>query len=521
MTGPTPGPADTEGVGVFPTVDDFRVMAEHTETGILVHEAVSKNIRWANPAACAMFGFTVEELRPLKAHHMSAQEKQYRRQHGVAWLQEAVDHGLARRIWKYRSKDGRDFLADIVAKLVHFAEGPMVLVQFRNIEAEMELQQELVRTTDYLTRIMTHASTGILLLGDDGRITDAARFVCDAIGRRPDELIGRRLEDIGRLTRVDRTEHIVREPEIHEPPEDLMLRVERPDGTIRWLSAMRESIDHDGISSTAVMMRDITSRIELQRENALQEAHLQYLARYNAMGDMAMTLAHELGQPLAAATNFLSGLESRLDAGAVDRSAVRYALTKARRQLDRTAEIVASVRRYVQRIESHAEPVDLNEILAESLYFCSLRAADKGIELTSEVAGEALPLKGEHILIGQVIINFCSNAIDEAALDCSTAKRVHVRSFADGDWVCASVTDWGRGLTTVQRGSAQGPMPTTTNRLQLNAFSSKQDGAGIGLVLSQRIVERHQGDVLVEENEPAGTIITVRLPRATVEVADD
>lgn len=500
---------------MFPTADDFRIMAEHTQTGILVHEAVSKNIRWANPAACAMFGFTLEELRPLKAHHMSAQEKQYRRQHGVAWLQEAVDHGQARRIWKYRSKDGRDFLADILATLVHFNEGPMVLVQFRNIDSEVELQQELVRTTDYLTRIMTHASTGVVLLGDDGRITDAARFVCEVMGLRPDELIGRKLEELGRLTSQVNQDQTVTPSGLNEPPDDLMLRVERPDGSIRWLSAMRESIDHDGISSTAVMMRDITARVELQRENALQEAHLQYLARYNAMGDMAMTLAHELGQPLAAATNFLSGLQSRLDAGVVDRSAIRYALTKSRRQLDRTAEIVASVRRYVQRIESNAGPVDLNEILAESLYFCSLRAAEKGIELTSDFSAEPLPLTGEHILIGQVVINFCSNAIDEAALDCSAAKRVHVRSFADGDWVCASVTDWGRGLATVQRGSAHGPMPTTTSRLQLNAFSSKQDGAGIGLVLSQRIVERHQGEVLVEGNDPGGTVITVRLPRAT------
>lgn len=500
---------------MIPTASDFRVMALHTETGILIHDAESKTIRWANPAACEMFGFTLEELRPLKAHHMSAQEKDYRRHLGIAWLQEAVDHGQARRWWKYRAKDGRDFLADAVASLVQFDSGPMIMVQFRNIDEEVELQQELVRTTDYLARIMTHASTGILLLGDDGRITDAARFVCDIIGRRPEDLIGQRLEDLGTLSRIDRREVGPAScwPE-HGPPQDLLLHIERPDGTTRWLAAMQETIDHDGISSTTVMVRDITARMELQRENDLQQAHLQYLARYNAMGDMAMTLAHELGQPLAAATNFLSGLTSRLDAGEVDPSAVRYAIDKARRQLDRTAEIVASVRRYVQRIESNAAPVDLNEILAESLYFCELRAADKRIELTSDLAEEPLPLTGEHILIGQVIINFCSNAIDEAALSGASARRVHVRSYADGDWVCASVTDWGRGLTTVQRGSTLGPVPTTTSRLQLNAFSSKQDGAGIGLVLSQRIVERHQGEVVVEDNRPTGTVITVRLPRA-------
>lgn len=504
---------------MFPTPQDFRSMAMVTETGILLHEAETKNIRWANPAACAMFGFTLAELRPLKAHHMSAQEKQYRREVGVAWLQEAVDTGQSRRFWKYRSKKGEDFLTDAFARLVHLDEGPMVMVQFRNISHEVALQQELSRTSDYLSRIMEHASTGILLLDDDLRIVDASRVVRKLLDRSLEELLDKRVEDLGVVTSGDGRDLSVTgsdpdAPEPGDPPVDLRLEVRRRDGSVTWLSGMLERVPHDGISSNMLMFRDITQRVEMQRENDMQQAHLQYLARYNAMGDMAMTLAHEIGQPLAAATNYLSGLQSRLESGRNDPGDLRYGLTKARRQLDRTAEIVASVRRYVARIESTAAPEDLNAIVRESLYFCELRAADKGIEMSADLSADPLPITGEHILIGQVVINFCSNAIDEAALASATAKRVDVRSFADGDWMCVAVTDWGRGLVRAQAGSARGLVATTASRLQLDAFSSKQDGAGIGLVLSQRIVERHQGDVLVQDNEPNGTVITLRLPRA-------
>ncbi|OYO12403.1 PAS domain-containing sensor histidine kinase [Enemella evansiae] len=498
---------------MFPTGMDFREMALHTTHGILIHEAASKNILWANPAACRMFGFTLEELRPLKAHHMSSPERQYRREVGVAWLQDAVNHGESRKRWKYRSKDGRNFLTDAVATLVRFADGPVVMVQFRGIAEEVAREAELMRTTDYLSRIMAHASAGILLLDDDGRVLDSSPFVSELFGRTPDQLVGRPLEALARVSAANGGG----QPAPGEPgrPAEWQLEV-AVHGATRWLSAQVESVEHDGIVSRMVAVRDITSRVEMQRENAHQQAHLQYLARYNAMGDMAMTIAHELGQPLAAASNFLSGVLSRLGTGRLSETDIRYGVQRALRQLTRTADIVASVKRYVQRIESPSARHDLNAIMAESLYFVGLRAADRGIAVESEYAEEELPITGEQILIGQVIINYCFNAIDEAALTGTRDKRILVRSFADGDWVGCSVLDWGRGLDQVcqEHGAEEGEAEASGNRQLVNAFSSKQDGSGIGLVLSERIVERHAGEVLVSDNDPSGTVITLRLPRA-------
>ena len=117
---------------MFPTRRDFEQMCLHSGMGILIHEASSKNILWANPSACRMFGFTLEELKPLKAHHMSAQERQYRRELGVAWLQAAVIYGSSRKQWKYRTKDGTDFLTDCRATLVEFEDCLAVMVEFRS-----------------------------------------------------------------------------------------------------------------------------------------------------------------------------------------------------------------------------------------------------------------------------------------------------------------------------------------------------------------------------------------------------
>lgn len=490
---------------MLPTDSCLREMVSLTETGILLHDAETKTIRWANQAACDMFGFTLAELKPLKAHHMSSSEMQYRREVGVAWLQEAVERGHSRMAWKYRSKNGRTFLADARASLIGGGDRPLIMVEFRNIDEVVELKEALNRTSDYLSRIMVHASAGIFLLADDLSVVDASRFVCQLLGREVSDLVGQHLSDLATITDPTSGAYVdLVDIESRTAPTELRLKVATPNGRL-WLSGHLEDVVHDGISSRIMVVRDITSRVEMQEEYDFQEANLQYLARYNAMGDMAMTIAHELGQPLAAAQNFLTGIASRLKAGQLNEREVTYGLEKALRQLNRTSDIVVSVKRYVQRIESPGGPQDLNAILADSLYFVKLRAGDFDIQLDSQFSGEILPTMGEHILIGQMIINYCFNAIDELKHPENLNKRLLIRSFSDGPWVGCSIADWGRGL----------PEAILNDRSLLTAFSGKADGHGIGLVLSESIVERHGGEVSFERNEPTGTIVTVRLPRRT------
>ena len=50
------------------------------------------------------------------------------------------------------------------------------------------------------------------------------------------------------------------------------------------------------------------------------------------------------------------------------------------------------------------------------------------------------------------------------------------------------------------------------DRLALGAFSSKEDGSGIGLIISEQIAQRHGGSIQFTPNEPQGTIATLTLP---------
>ncbi|MEE4021947.1 PAS domain S-box protein [Gordonia sp. PKS22-38] len=488
---------------MFPARRDFEQMILNTGTGILIHEAASKNILWANPAACRMFGFTLEELKPLKAHHMSAQERQYRREVGVAWLQSAVVHGSSRKQWKYRTKDGVDFLTDARATLVRCEDGPVVMVEFRNISDEVELQEELTWVSESLQRIMTHTAAGLVILDDDNCIDDISPLAARLFGRTPAELSGVHLEDLGKCEPRLTSDHVVERLAAGAGSVSILQEIGKDDGTTSWLAGELEIVAHDGIRSRVLTMRDVTDRVEWERRHAYQEANLQYLSRYHAMGDMAMILAHELGQPLAASTNYLSGLKSRLAAETVDARSLSYGIDQIERQLKRAGEIVTSVRRYVRRIESTAVLMDLNETIEESLYFVRLRAAEQGVRVFAEIPERDLYVHGESVLIGQVIINLCVNAIEEIVRPTTEVKELAIETGQADGHVFVSIRDQGRGMGTAP-----------TNRLTSGAFSAKQDGAGIGLIISEHIVERHGGSIEYLPNDPRGTEVRLVLPLA-------
>jgi len=86
---------------------DYERLVESLRYCVLVHDAATKDILWANRAASELLEFTVEELKPLKAPDMSSPAKRYRRSVGRRWLQEAVDNGAAVIEWAYRAKSGR------------------------------------------------------------------------------------------------------------------------------------------------------------------------------------------------------------------------------------------------------------------------------------------------------------------------------------------------------------------------------------------------------------------------------
>ncbi|MDA3627408.1 ATP-binding protein [Saccharopolyspora sp. WRP15-2] len=475
------------------TAQDFVAMVHATRMCVLLHDAATKDILWANPAACEMLGWSVDELRPLKANHMSSSAQQYDRVIGRAWLQEAVEKGASRIEWHYRAKSGRVIPTDAIALRVELARGPAVMVQFRDIEREQEVERELRLTTSWVDALAHHTSTIALMLDCTGTIRFATNTALPLIGARPGEPIGlltdhARLRMLGRLSTWD--EVLART----DPVTSVQLEIPgRPDPV--YLEGSLERLQEADGDALLMILHDVSERVHGQVRREREMHRENYHARYTAMGDMAMAIAHELGQPLAAAGNFLAGARAAAQAD----SRVGYGIDNAVRQIDRASTIVSSVRAFVGHLEHVQQVADLNDILEECLYFVRLRADPAGVEVRVQRSPEPVPVRCERVLTGQVVLNLCFNAIDEMAVCAPDRRQLTVTTRIDGGTGVLTVDDLGRGLP-------RDPFEQT--------FTDKEHGSGIGLALSYRIITRQHGTIWSEQRDSGGSRFGFTLPLA-------
>ena len=488
----------------FPSPSDFARLVQSLTHCILIHDAATKDILWANQAACDMLGFTLSELKPLKAPDMSSADPRFQRSAGVQWLQDAADHGTSRTEWMYRSKSGRDFLTEAIAVRVDLADRPIVMVQFRDIEKEESLKSDLQRTEGRLQAFLSHMAEGILVMDAESVVSYASSSASDQLGLSTAELVGTRFLELCSAGSKQELEKALVTPRPDGSSTSIRLELSRPDKTTVWVGASCQhlELEHD-LKGTLVLLHDITDQVAAEEQHRRDLEHLNYLGRYNAMGDMAMAIAHELGQPLAAATNFVDGVSRRLHNPDTAVQDLEYGLENARKQINRANQIVSSLRAFVVQLEQSEQIVDLNEIVEDCLYFIQLRGQQHETEIQVVKSDTPIWIRCEKILTGQVILNLCHNAIDEMSTWPRRERHVTITTYATAESGVFRVADRGKGIAHIPDG-----------RIFDGVFTSKATGSGIGLALSHRIITRQHGRLWAEENESRGASFTFELPLA-------
>jgi PAS domain S-box-containing protein len=486
----------------LPTADDFYKLIEAMPLCIILHDAQTKEILWANSAALTALGFTLEELTPLKAPDMTSDAPQYRRSVGLRWLEGAARTGQRAIEWCYRSKHGVEILSEAVATLVHLHGRDVLMVQFRDISKEEKVKRDLKRFESRLKAFMQDLAEGVAVLGPEGDI----RFISDSglqllASGEQDLLAQNFLAWCDEPSRQRLLPHLSRaNPE--PAPFTVHYHLQRRDGEWRWHHATCRYIEiEDDLVGHLLLFRDVTEQVHAEEARRVSEQKLEYLARYNAMGEMAVAIAHELSQPLAATCNFIEGAVIRLGNSESADQGVAWGLQNAMRQIEHASLIIKSVREYVVKLEQSEEVVDLNELLRETQYFISLRADPSLVRVEIVAYPKPLLVSCEKVLIGQVILNLAFNAIEEMA-DLPADRRVlRIHTSIGKDVALVSIEDCGRGI----QAQAQ-------KKLFDGFFSSKVSGNGIGLALCKNIIGRHRGDIWAQNLQPCGAVFTFTLP---------
>ena len=226
-------------------------------------------------------------------------------------------------------------------------------------------------------------------------------------------------------------------------------------------------------------------------------------AKLAAVGEMTSGIAHELKIPLAGISTILSGVElAKQLHQEIDMDAT---CSRVNLLVQRCSAIIDHMRNYSRRTEeTHSQTQIINQLLKNTLLLVEPQLKRIGGKLKLNLGHDLPFVVGNDIQLEQVFINLCNNACD--AMEQSEERILTIQSMAVGDEVLVRVIDTGTGMR-----------PEVQERIFESFFTTKSSakGTGLGMSISQNIVEQHKGQIRFNSELGRGTTFEIYLPVAS------
>lgn len=233
---------------------------------------------------------------------------------------------------------------------------------------------------------------------------------------------------------------------------------------------------------------------ELRRMVEQSRLQLVQTEKLAATGRLAASLAHEINNPLQAIHNSLQLMLSfQLKA-----DEQKEYLQIADEEIERLMGLVSSILEFARPPRREIQPTNLNDVVERVLALAGKYLQHRRIALKRDLATDLPPIMGASDELEQVFINLVLNAVD--AMPEGGTLRV-------SSWVAED-----RRLAVAFSDIGQGIPPEHLDHIFEPFFSTRQDGTGLGLTVSQNVVEHHGGEITVQSVLGEGTTFTVWLP---------
>jgi two-component system sensor kinase FixL len=279
------------------------------------------------------------------------------------------------------------------------------------------------------------------------------------------------------------------------------------DGAERWIGAQaRMSPDMNG--SPVRMLGaaiDITARKKAEQETQELRQNLAHSGRVTLLGQLASALAHELGQPLGAILRNAEAADLILREEPPDLEELRAIVTDIRLDDHRASDVITRLRSLLKKGELELQPVQMAGVIAEVVALVKADAAERGVKVEVTAAPDLPDVRGDRVHLQQVLLNLIINAMDALRESKVGERRITITaaSTADGK-VMVSVSDSGPGIEEEKLGKLFEPF-----------FTTKSTGMGLGLAISQNLIEAHHGKLRAENLPEGGAVFHFTVPGVT------
>jgi len=241
------------------------------------------------------------------------------------------------------------------------------------------------------------------------------------------------------------------------------------------------------------------SLLEMHRALAESQAQVVQSSKLAAVGRLAAGVAHELNSPLGAV---LLGLEAGLETLVSHPDTAIRKLETAHKAAVRARSIIQKLLLYSRASQGEQRPLSLNTVVEDVLELLGEQMEKDGIEICSNLV-DVPQVMGDQSELHQVVTNLVLNARDAVIAEGPHLRELRIRTCPRDCWVIVEVEDFGGGIP-----------PQIQERIFDPFFTTKPvgKGTGLGLSVSQQIMTKHGGSLLVHSAPGESTVFTMQLP---------
>jgi PAS domain S-box-containing protein len=486
----------------------WRKVFEHAPTGIAM-VGTDRRLFAANPACQRMLGYDESELRQMTAADFSFEDEQELTRSIHARLLNGEEQRV-RLEKRYRRSNGEIIWGDASLFRVPATENTPAFVTAMVVDiTERKRAEEALRVSEARWRsIFEHSVVGIGTTDRERRYLSANPALQRMLGYNEEELRGLTLADVTHPDDRDATDRgLTAVWEGRQESYHIEKRMIRKDGgviSVNTTGAPVPATESDPAFLPAIVV-NVTEQKRAEEALRVSRAELARVSRLTTMGELTASIAHEVNQPLAAIVASGNACRRWLASDRLNLDRARDSIDRIIRDSHRASEIITRIRSMTRKAPPPQLPVDLNDVIADTLSFARGELLAKGISVRSARL-EGLPsITGDSVQLQQVVLNLVMNAVEAMASVTDRERILAVTSQrADDGSPIVTVEDSGLGLDAAN-----------AERIFDAFFTTKPGGMGMGLSISTSIIEAHGGRLWASPNLPHGTAFHLKLPAAS------
>lgn len=464
----------------------FARLFDHAPIGMAL-VSPGGNLLRVNPALCTMLGYSEHELNTLTFQAITFPDDL---EQNLVYQQEVLE-GLRDRYQmekRYIHKSGEVIwcLLSVTAERDSQGNPDFFISQLVDITEHKEMEMRLSEREARYRSLIQHAPVGICAVNLDGYPTEANPAFEFLTGYSMEELLSMNFQElifpsiredvvINSKTVLDKSPHIGE------------ITIKHKSGSPIDVVAIRSPIIiHGETKGIYFLIRDISDK--KQTDELLQQAE-----KLSLIGELAAGIAHEIRNPLTSLRGFIQLFKS----GYIDDKSMHYEIMIS--EIDRINEIVSEL---LLLAKPSGETVETRSMAKELGHVITLLEAESNLfNVTIRRDFEDnLPFIRCQINMRQVFINLLKNSIEAMP----KGGEIVVQLKRIEDKICIRFIDQGCGIPQDQLVKLGQPF-----------FTTKDTGTGLGMMVSQRIVQTHGGIMQIESQEGKGTTVEIMLPIPT------